>query len=443
VEHKLGSAGTAFLGGGLFAEQRSNGTALQVNSTHLGSLSSGTDAEVGKNAFSFRLYGSGEHYHQSFSAIAGDRNSETLTRWQTAPSGQVGFSLQWMRPVAAFEFTSGVDGRFIHGETEETAFSGNLPVSLSVAGGKDHLLGGFAAVATTIARRLRVLAGVRADHWSNDDGLSRLTTLSTGATTFKALAPHTETAYSPRAGLVYSLTDRWQLTASTYAAFRAPTLNELYRSFRQGNVLTQANEGLQAERLRGGETGIRYLRRRMILSGVFFRDNVDDPIGNVTLSATPALITRQRQNIGGLRIFGSDLDFLLVLPRIQLRAGYEYVNSIVSSFSANPALVGKIVPQVPAHSGSLSVVYAAPRHWSIVALARAASSQFDDDLNVFPLRPYSVVGVSISKQMGRLTWFAGSADLLDTRIETAATPVLNYATPRVISGGMRITSGGK
>jgi outer membrane receptor protein involved in Fe transport len=343
--------------------------------------------------------------------------------------------------VAAFEITSGVDGRFIHGETDETAFSGNLPTNLTVAGGKDQLLGGFAAVATTIARRLRILAGVRVDRWRNEDGLNRLTALSTGVTTLKALAPHTETAYSPRAGLVYSLTDRWQLTASAYGAFRAPTLNEVYRSFRQGNVLTQANEGLLAERLRGGETGIRYLRRRIILSGVFFRDNVDDPIGNVTLSSTPSLITRQRQNIGALRIFGSDLDFLLALPRIQLRAGYEYVNSIVSSFSVNPALVGKAVPQVPAHSGSLSVVYAAPRHWSIVALARAASRQFDDDLNQFPLRPYSEVGVSVSKQMGRLTWFASTANLLDARIETAATPVLNYATPRVISGGVRIASG--
>jgi outer membrane receptor protein involved in Fe transport len=206
-------------------------------------------------------------------------------------------------------------------------------------------------------------------------------------------------------------------------------------------VLTLANEGLQAERLRGGETGIRYLRRRIMLSGVFFRDNVDDPIGNITLSTTPALITRQRQNIGALRIQGTDLDFLMVLPRIQLRAGYEYVNSIVSSFSANPTLVGNTVPQVPAHSGSLSVVYAAPRHWSVVALARAASRQFDDDLNLFPLRPYSEVGVSVSKQIGRLTWFASTSNLLDTRIETAATPVLNYATPRIISAGMRVTTG--
>ncbi len=440
IEHKLGSSGTAFLSGGLFSEERNNGTVLQINSTHLGALSSGLDAAVGKNAFSFRLYGTGEHYHQSFSSIATDRNNEALTRWQTAPSDQIGFSTQWMRPMAALQITAGVDGRFIHGETDETAFSANLPTSLNAAGGRDNLLGGFAELSATITRRLRASVGVRADYWSNEDGFNRTTPLSTNLTTLTALAPHSETAYSPRAGVVYGLTDQWQLTASAYGAFRAPTLNELYRSFRQGNVLTLSNEELQAEHLQGGEDGIRYLRRRLMLSGVFFRENVDDPVGNITLSTTPALITRERQNIGGLRTMGADVDFLVILPRIQLRAGYEYVHAVVTSFSANPVLVGNFVPQVPAHSGSVSAVYAAPRHWTIVALARAASRQFDDDLNAFPLNPYSVFGLSVSKQTRQLTWFASAANILDARIQTAATPIFNYASPRVISAGVRFTT---
>ena len=44
-------------------------------------------------------------------------------------------------------------------------------------------------------------------------------------------------------------------SASVYRAFRAPTLNELYRSFRQANNLTDANANLTAERLTGGEAG--------------------------------------------------------------------------------------------------------------------------------------------------------------------------------------------
>jgi hypothetical protein len=38
AQHGLGAAGSMFVSGSLFAEQRNNGTTLQVNSTHLGEL---------------------------------------------------------------------------------------------------------------------------------------------------------------------------------------------------------------------------------------------------------------------------------------------------------------------------------------------------------------------------------------------------------------------
>jgi outer membrane receptor protein involved in Fe transport len=441
VQHSLGSAGNAFASGALFSEERNNGTQLQVNSTHLGELRGGLDSEAGRNAFSLRVYGTGEHYHQSFSAISADRNNETLTRWQTAPSGQVGFSAQWMRPVSFLRLSLGVDGRFIHGETDETAFAANAPTNLTVAGGKDELVGSFAGISATITRRLRVSGGARVDWWSNTGGFNRATRLATGATTTSLLMPHSETAFSPRAGLVYDLAAQWQITASAYGGFRAPTLNELYRSFRLGNVLTLSNEQLQAEHVHGGEAGLRYLRGRVMLSGTYFQENVDDPIGNITQSSTTTLITRQRQNMGALRARGGDADFLLILRRIQLRTGYEYVHSVVSSFSASPALVGKFVPQVPAHIFTASAIYNAPHRWTLIGLLRASSRQFDDDINSFELQPYSVAGISISKQTRMLTWFAAASNLLDARIQTAATPVFNYASPRVITGGVRFGTG--
>ena len=54
---------------------------------------------------------------------------------------------------------------------------------------------------------------------------------------------------APRLSVLFRATDRLALTASAYRAFRAPTLNELYRNFRVGNVLTIANESLAPERL--------------------------------------------------------------------------------------------------------------------------------------------------------------------------------------------------
>jgi hypothetical protein len=95
---------------------------------------------------------------------------------------------------------------------------------------------------------------------------------------------------------------------------------------------------------------------------------------------------------------------------------------------------------VPAHIFTISSIYNAPHHWTIMGLLRASSRQFDDDLNTFALQPYSVVGLSVSKQTGMLTWFASAANLLDSRIQTAATPVFSYASPRVISGGVRFAT---
>jgi outer membrane receptor protein involved in Fe transport len=440
VQHSIGNSGAAFVSGSLFSEERDNGTVLQANSTHLGELRGGIDTDVGRNVFSFRVYGTGEHYHQSFSSIAADRNSENLVRWQTAPSDQVGFSAQWMRPISLLKLSLGMDGRFIHGESDETAFVANTPTTLTVAGGRDELVGGFAEISAAITHRLHASGGVRVDRWSNTDGFNRSTKLSNSATAVSSLLPHDEKTVSPRLGLVYDLAAQWQLTASAYGGFRAPTLNELYRSFRLGNVLTLANEQLAAEHIQGGEAGLRYLRGRVMLSGTYFDENIDNPVGNITLTTTPALITRQRQNMGALRARGADADFVLVLPHIQLRSGYEYVHSTVTSFSAQPALVGNIVPQVPAHVFTISSIYNAPRRWTIVALLRAASRQFDDDLNTFELAPYSVVGLSVSKQTGMLSWFASASNLFDTRVETAATPIFNYGSPRIITGGVRFTT---
>ena len=440
AQHELGDTGTMFLSGSLFAEQRNNGTTLQVNSTHLGELRTGIDETLGKNIFSLRIYGSGEHYHQSFSSIAADRNTEALTRWQTAPSDQVGFSTYWTRPVSSAQITAGLDGRFIHGESDETAFSSGLPTSLSSSGGRNNLVGGFAEFAQTIHRRLRVSAGIRLDWWANVEGFNQTTPLSSLITALTPLNSHHETAWSPRVGAVYDLGAHWQLTASAYGGFRAPTLNELYRSFRLGNVFTLANEQLQAEHLHGGEAGLRYLRRRVLLSAAYFQENVDDPVANVTLSSTAALITRQRQNLGSLRARGLDSDALFLFSRMQLRAGYEYVHSLVSSFSQDPTLVGNIVPQVPAHTFTFSGTYSGFKTWSLIALFRASSRQFDDDLNQFGLAPYSVLDLSVSKQIGPLTWFANAGNILDTRVQTAATPILNYGSPRIISGGVRFNT---
>src|SRR5207302_4748707 len=148
--------------------------------------------------------------------------------------------------------------------------------------------------------------------------------------------------------------DRLTLTASGYKAFRAPALNELYRNFRVGNVQTLANESLGAEHLSAIELGVRSGPIRLTL----FSMSTDDAIANVTLSSSPTLITRQRQNLGSSRSRGAELDAEQRLSdRWRLSAGYLFCDAVVTT----GGLAGKRLPQVPRNTATLQLAFTRSR----------------------------------------------------------------------------------
>ena len=53
----------------------------------------------------------------------------------------------------------------------------------------------------------------------------------------------------------------------------------------------------------------------------------------------------------------------------------------MTEFAANPALVGKYLPQVPRHRGSLQIDYTNPRYINVAFALQALGDQFDDDQN--------------------------------------------------------------
>ena len=96
LRRQFGDRGVVFARGSLFGESRENGTPLQTNSTTIRELDLGGNwdgHELG--AFQLRAYASLQNLDQSFSSIAADRNSESLTRTQRVPAQQLGFSAQW------------------------------------------------------------------------------------------------------------------------------------------------------------------------------------------------------------------------------------------------------------------------------------------------------------------------------------------------------------
>ncbi len=125
---------------------------------------------------------------------------------------------------------------------------------------------------------------------SNYDALSVTRPLATpGPLQVTNFIARSEQAFSPRLSTLFRVKENLAIRASMYRAFRPPTLNELYRNFRQGNTLTVANSGLTAEQLTGAEAGASYSawHERLSVRGTFFWSDISDPIANVTLSTTP------------------------------------------------------------------------------------------------------------------------------------------------------------
>jgi len=385
-----------------FSESRNNGTPLQTNDTTLTQIAAGADI----GALSVRAYGSDQDYAQVFSAIAANRNSERLTVDQRVPSRSRGGSAQYAHAVGLRNaVVIGADTRNVNGVRDETQ-----PASHTRAGGDQRSTSAFVQDMIDVSSRLNLTTAIRFDDI--------------------ALASRRDSAWSPRIAALFRATDRLSLTASAYKAFRAPTLNELYRSFRVGNVLTNANANLGPERLDAFEIGARFANIR----ATAFVMNVDDTIANVTLSTTPALITRQRQNLGSTRTRGLELESdWRIADRWRISTGYLFSDANVTSGT----LDGKRLQQVPRNQASAQLVFT-PQHGTFSLQGRSSAMQFDDDLNQLPLRGFTVVDFFASLPVRSATAITLSAEnVLDRRIEVSATPVITLDAPRTIRLGIR------
>ncbi len=434
-----------FAGGSIYQESRNNGTYLQTNQTHFRQITLGGDWQsTSLGTFQFRAYGGPQLYDQTFSAIAPDRNSETLTRIQRVPAQQMGSSIQWSRLLGSKQtLVAGLEGQEVRGASDERVYTQGVPSSVVGAGGRQRDIGPFVEDIIRLTPKWMVTAAVRFDRWRNYDGLTTTTPLARPSpTTVFSFPERVEQAFSPRVGVVYGLTEKLVVRASAYSAFRAPTLNELYRSFRLGNALTLANNALRAERLTGGEAGASYsaLERRVTLRGTFFWDEIRQPIANVTLNIQPNLITRQRQNLGSTQQRGIQLDFETYLTsNITLSGGYQFVDSRVLSFPANLSLEGLLIPHVPRNAFTFQARYTNSRRLNVGLQGRFAGKEFDDDQNLLPLNRYFNLDGFVSIPLAHgVEVFAAAENLLNQRCDVGLTPVLTVGPPLLARAGLRL-----
>jgi outer membrane receptor protein involved in Fe transport len=447
VDRRLSSRSSVFLQATRFGESRDNGTPLQVNDTDLWELRGGADAALLSGALAVRGWYSSQTYDQDFSAVTADRQSETLTRRQRVPSTAGGGSLTWSRTFASGHgLVAGIEGRRVEGSSDETVFVQARPTTELSAGGVQATFALYAEGRLALGTRTLLAGGARLDRWSETDGFSRSRPISGGAGTATSYEDRSATAISPRLSLLFRATPHLRLFAAAYGAFRGPTLNELYRSFRVGDTLTLANPALQEERLGGGEAGLAWASRdeRLRVRATGFLARLEDPVANITLVTTPTLVTRQRQNLGRTRSLGLELDAeWRVGGHLFTGVGYAWTWATVRSFPADPTLEGNDVPQVPRHQATLQARYANPALLEAALLARASSLQYDDDQNLLPLGGYLTLDLRVARRFGRrVEAFAALENLTGDRYDVGRTPVLTLGPPRLARAGLRLDWGG-
>lgn len=403
-----------FLKADLLAEQRNNGTVVTRNSTSLGTVAGHYEHGSSNNTLSLLGYHTRGEYRASFSSISADRNTERLTSIQSVPNEATGAAGMFRHSRSTFSALVGADVNRVEGYSVDTFFPGGPRT-----GGGTQLQHGVFTQWNIHLIHVDLFAGVRHQVTGQDRNF-----------------------FSPSAGLASSK-GPFRFRGSVYRSYRAPTLNELFREFRAGNSVTLANAALRPETLFGAEFGADWTGESTRIGVTAFRHSLDDLITNVTLSTTPALVTRQRQNAVAALTRGVEVEMRRRWRAFRAEANYLFADSRYQT--------GERVPQVPRHQGSFQLSW---QHKStfVAAGIRSYSLQFEDDRNqicpgktiggvayqCFLLPGFATVQLAVRQHLhGPLSLNLAIENLLNHSYLVGFTPTPNIGPPLLWRGGIR------
>jgi outer membrane receptor protein involved in Fe transport len=314
----------------------------------------------------------------------------------------------------------------VDGTADVRNFSRGVQTGASAAGGTQWDTGAFARAEVPAGPRMTVVGSLRADRWSStpEDPASEA---------------RTATELSPKAGITVQAGPGVTWHGVVTHAFRAPTLNELFRGFRVGSTITNPNADLDPETLTSFEGGATLTRGRGALRVVGFWNHLANAVTNVTLSSTPQLITRQRQNAGTIRAAGLEVEGeWQLVPAVRATVGAQFVDSVFTD-AGDANLVGNRVPQVPRAQGSAGLRAVLPSGFLLTGQFRFTSSQFDDDQNQFLLGRAYIVDLFASQRVRRgLDVFVAMENLFDDEYDVGRTPQRTIGLPRTVRAGVRV-----
>ncbi|XPS88552.1 TonB-dependent receptor [Desulfosarcina variabilis str. Montpellier] len=357
-----------------------------------------------------------EYYYLSPSSTSATRDGGGGTVTET-PSSSYNVDLQTTFPMIGRQ-TVTIGGALKHGEANTRKHNvtnwddEDSKTDLAFqAKGQDRTWSIFAQDEIALLDSLTTYIGFRQDWWETYDGYANSVGDEGYPTTYTERG---ESAFSPKAALVYQPFDVTTLRASMGRSFRPPTLYELYTIWIYGEQTTMADPHLKPETTTSWDVGIeQHLWEGAKIGVTYFDNKMEDLIYNQTLSDT--LI--QRTNVGEAESHGVEIEIeQRVNDGLKLFANYTYTDSEVTKNDAEPEMVGKQLVQVPEHmfnvggsfrigdfSGSLTGQYVSKRY--------RTDDNSDEENDVYQsYDPYFVADVRVAYQLTSFAEISLSVD---------------------------------
>lgn len=269
--------------------------------------------------------------------------------------------------------------------------SGALAAPTIVGSGKQLFAGGFAQVRLQPVDPLEIVGSVRYQYFRNYDGVD------TFPPAIGAIPASSKTSADPRVNVRYALTSDWALRGAYYQSFRAPTLDQLYRTYADTTAgIYEGNPFLKPETLQGGEVGLDYNHGGLRSQLTFYSTTIDNlvtqrnltPAENPTVlgvvcgydASTYTYLTCTR-NINAASAIARGVEFEAdwdLGSGVTAGLNYTYADSHYTANPEDPTAVGERLEGVPMHNLVGRVAYQAPKGWRIATDLRWVSKSYGD-----------------------------------------------------------------
>ncbi len=439
-------------------EARNNGTPLTTNNSGALDFSARLtrDAGPGNWALESILFTQHRRFESLFSTISPDRTSEKASLDQYGvPSNSFGFIQRLRFPLRnGHSLGAGFDIRTTEGITKERfKYVGLSPTQERAAGGRQNDAGIYLHDTWSPSSDWQFYAGSRLEWNQQSDGHLREWDIQT-QTPLRNIQSQDRAELTPHLSLgtkwMPSKNLEWSVLA--YSGGRNPTLNELYRPFRAGEVSTLANPALRRESSVGGEFGVKITPvEQASLQLRAFENRIQDAIANINLVRGPGTfpewgflpagnVGARRENIDEVTVRGLEGRLEWKLDRcLNVAATWLATQSRVRQCGIQPSLEGRSLPQVPSQQASLQAK-AETERWRWDLVIRWVGRQFDDDANQYTLASFFTTDLRVTRRVGANTeLFAAAENLNNAEIQTRRDPngTVAVGAPRMWTAGLR------